>query len=1101
MAFAFEQVNAVYFSGTSGSVSLAQPCTAGNVIVVFLVKDDDVAPTSTTADDPGWTTVGQTMQSQIYMAIYYKLCDGTEQGFGVIGDSEEYSLYIAELSGGDPTNPFFSAAVADNGTANTTFFGAPWFLMRIPDIPAGVLYLGLLGTDRNCDLGPDWRNPDGTEPDAIYNYDATQGLGANSVSMEVFATQYGINRPFEAEYRNSDRDEEYGHIYLLVSPPVVTPVISLPTGTPETLTQSTARITGAGFTTDVTTGTGYWYLSSSSTPPSATDLIAGTGAIQSGSDFVSGLVVTFADITGLSPNTQYFLHYIQTNISAQSNILSINVSTPAFSIPLTFSSLTQIYYTGANAAYKTTYQNTGTAWAVLTTSATPPPQSDIINNTNQAWLDRRVDTSWTTSADPNLFFQLSNQAEGGVSIFENSTAYVHALIEDGANGTSDTVTHAFTTRHRFVLSNFVAIDNTVDSITFEYDLLLNESTTPRAVFVLNQDPTPLTPTQINAGTWDYDSGFLFLTAADGTYQFVATGLEALKIYYLHVYYYDQDNLDYNTATMPVISPAATGATALLTEALTLTANSVGIYKSVLNYQFIEFGTPARNITTITEQLVTDTNQASIDRGRDPLTVTESLVLNENQASISFGGSLSIVTATEQLALTESTAIIGRGQTAFTVTEQLLLTENLASVAKGRNANTVTESLLFDVSQGTVTKQVNRLVSAQTEQLALNTNTAVVLVSTRPQLLLTENQAEVQKDRLLQGVTEQLVLGSNNALVQQNRDVLGQAEILALEESTAQIVRDRLAEAQTEEILLQELVAKVGQGQAARGATEQLIVSESAAVVQKDYFVNGGTEVLGLGTSTANIRTGRTARGNTEQIVFSDNDSTIRRDRLTLTAVESLILDIAQSVVGQGQTVRGATELLVAQGTPAPLRKDRLVSTLSESETHTLIVAKGKIGRGVTVRTEFERIILQTTQATFKRGSNILGQVETLFVAVSPAFVGRGRTITTITEDNVFQLPIGIIGKTTDRRVVCATETLTLLPQSGTIVQDTVLNLPTEQLILGATRAIVQQIRRAEGPGLPFYGKEGIEILVPTLKAQTRNKPISGVIVLNPPNNS
>jgi len=78
-----------------------------------------------------------------------------------------------------------------------------------------------------------------------------------------------------------------------------------PTDTNET--QTTATI---GCTTDTAGGTLYWYVTTSATPPSAADLKAGTGAVDSGSlTPTSGANTVGA--TGLTPSTTYYHYWIQ----------------------------------------------------------------------------------------------------------------------------------------------------------------------------------------------------------------------------------------------------------------------------------------------------------------------------------------------------------------------------------------------------------------------------------------------------------------------------------------------------------------------------------------------------------------------------------------------------------------------------------------------------------------------------------------------------------------------------------------------------------------------------------------------------------------------
>ena len=96
--------------------------------------------------------------------------------------------------------------------------------------------------------------------------------------------------------------------YEIAGAPPVGAELTLPTDTNET--QTTATI---GCTTDTAGGTLYWYVSTSATPPSAADLKAGTGAVDSGSLTPSSGANT-AGATGLTQNTQYWHYWIQETV-------------------------------------------------------------------------------------------------------------------------------------------------------------------------------------------------------------------------------------------------------------------------------------------------------------------------------------------------------------------------------------------------------------------------------------------------------------------------------------------------------------------------------------------------------------------------------------------------------------------------------------------------------------------------------------------------------------------------------------------------------------------------------------------------------------------
>lgn len=96
------------------------------------------------------------------------------------------------------------------------------------------------------------------------------------------------------------------------------PILSSPTGT---ATGSTTATIGA--TTDEGNGTLYGYVSTSATPPSGTDLKAGTGAVWSGSASVSSTGAKTLSATGLTASTAYYAHLLHTDAATNdSNIVT-----------------------------------------------------------------------------------------------------------------------------------------------------------------------------------------------------------------------------------------------------------------------------------------------------------------------------------------------------------------------------------------------------------------------------------------------------------------------------------------------------------------------------------------------------------------------------------------------------------------------------------------------------------------------------------------------------------------------------------------------------------------------------------------------------------
>lgn len=106
------------------------------------------------------------------------------------------------------------------------------------------------------------------------------------------------------------------------TPPTVYGLIASPTGTDSL---------DIDFATTDGNGTAYWFVSTSATPPSATDLIAGTGSVAYGSVAVSasGLQATIL-VSGLTPETVYYVYVMHDDAATnRSDIVSDSVETPS----------------------------------------------------------------------------------------------------------------------------------------------------------------------------------------------------------------------------------------------------------------------------------------------------------------------------------------------------------------------------------------------------------------------------------------------------------------------------------------------------------------------------------------------------------------------------------------------------------------------------------------------------------------------------------------------------------------------------------------------------------------------------------------------------
>lgn len=119
--------------------------------------------------------------------------------------------------------------------------------------------------------------------------------------------------------------------------------ISVPTEA--SITDTTVTV---GCSTWTLVGTLYYYISTSATAPSVSDLKDGTSSVKFGNDASVTNPTTFA-VTGLSASTTYFTYFIQNDGALDTNLLesgSWQTSAGGLSIPIAMHHYKQLM--GAN---------------------------------------------------------------------------------------------------------------------------------------------------------------------------------------------------------------------------------------------------------------------------------------------------------------------------------------------------------------------------------------------------------------------------------------------------------------------------------------------------------------------------------------------------------------------------------------------------------------------------------------------------------------------------------------------------------------------------------------------------------------------------------
>lgn len=213
-----------------------------------------------------------------------------------------------------------------------------------------------------------------------------------------------------------------------------TEVPILYTATSASITDTTATI---GCSSDRTTGTLHWYVSTSATPPSIADLKAGTGAAAAQFGSVTPVVVganTFS-VVSLTAATPYYTYFVQDDGVEDSNVLAGSLTTAsAAGVAAVLSAPGSSAVAGTTATVSvTTDKNTGTLYRYISTSGTPPSAADLKDGTGSVQFDNT--TTITIGANSFNLTSLSHE-----------TQYFAHFIQNDADGDSNIVSTAgFTT--------------------------------------------------------------------------------------------------------------------------------------------------------------------------------------------------------------------------------------------------------------------------------------------------------------------------------------------------------------------------------------------------------------------------------------------------------------------------------------------------------------------------------------------------------------------------------------------------------------------------------------------------------------------------------
>lgn len=231
------------------------------------------------------------------------------------------------------------------------------------------------------------------------------------------------------------------------------PIVSSATVT--SITSSGATI---GASTDEANGTAYVVVSTSSTTPTAAQIIAGQTHTGSAAPYAGSVAITATGIfskaaTGLSPSTAYYGHIVHRD-AANNN--SNTITTAQFTTsaggdvtPPTISGITVTAITSSGAAVTTTTdEGNGTGYVVISTSVTAPTAAQIIAG--------QIHTGAAATFAGNVAITaVGTYSVSPTGLASYTSYYAHTVHRDAANNNSNVLTSA----------QFTTLDGTAPTLT------------------------------------------------------------------------------------------------------------------------------------------------------------------------------------------------------------------------------------------------------------------------------------------------------------------------------------------------------------------------------------------------------------------------------------------------------------------------------------------------------------------------------------------------------------------------------------------------------------------------------------------------------------
>ncbi len=267
------------------------------------------------------------------LSVFWKLASsGAESGPSLPDNGDHQVGRIITVSGAHASSPIHATATGTK-TPDSTTYTYPSVTTSVAD--CAIVLVASRPNDSSSTTA--FGAPSGGTLDTIGDLASSPEAGATSGDGGGFTVGWGTKLTAGATGNPGGTiavSVTNAYIVVAIKPPssgdTTAPVLSSPTGTATGTTTATV-----GATTDEGNGTLYAFVSTSATPPSATDLKAGTGAVWADSVSVSSAGAKTLNATGLTASTGYYAHLIHTDAAANdSNIVtSAQFTTDASATP------------------------------------------------------------------------------------------------------------------------------------------------------------------------------------------------------------------------------------------------------------------------------------------------------------------------------------------------------------------------------------------------------------------------------------------------------------------------------------------------------------------------------------------------------------------------------------------------------------------------------------------------------------------------------------------------------------------------------------------------------------------------------------------------